>query len=321
MRALVILLLALLPLLGNAQTRTVSAGRPDSVVTVQLAGQKDTLYVQQLPAIENRAATDEAQPPDISQIFSFWKIFWSLVFLTGGFFAIRLIIGLIDIWAERSTTNRITLKGLVPVARIVGWTLIIIIIIAGILQPPAATVLAIMASLGLAVGFAAQDILKNIFGGITILLDKPFQVGDKIEIGSYYGEVVEIGLRSTRLVTPDDSLVTVPNGELMNESLSNSNSGEANCQVVAEIYLPLTVDTQFVRQLATEAAHVSKYIYQNKPVAVLFFNEMQYGRSVIKMRLKAYVLDIRYEFAFKSDMTELVLQELKKEGVLSADNS
>ncbi|MFH1297564.1 MAG: mechanosensitive ion channel family protein, partial [Bacteroidota bacterium] len=127
-------------------------------------------------------------------------------------------------------------------------------------------------------------------------------------------------LRSTRLVTPDDSRVSVPNGELMNKSVSNANVGEPNCQVVAEIYLPITVDTERVRQVSIEAAQVSKYIYLNKPIVVLFFNEVKERRSYLKMRLKAYVADIRYEFAFKSDMTEIVVKELLNEKLISPED-
>lgn len=105
-------------------------------------------------------------------------------------------------------------------------------------------------------------------------------------------------------------MVTIPNGELMNKPVSNSNSGEPNCQVVAEIYLPVNIDTSKVREIAIEAAQVSKYIYLNKPITVLFFNEVKQRKSYLKMRLKAYVMDIRYEFNFKSDMTEIVLREL-----------
>ena len=61
---------------------------------------------------------------------------------------------------------------------------------------------------------------------------------------------------------------------------------------------------------------VSKYIFLNKPVAVLFFNEMKDKRSIIKMRLKAYVSDIQNEFIFKSDMTEITLRELIKEKLI-----
>lgn len=153
-----------------------------------------------------------------------------------------------------------------------------------------------------------------------ILFDRPFQVGDKIAIGDHYGEVVKIGLRSTRIVTPDDSLVTVPNGDVMSQQVSNSNSGEPNCQVVSEIYLPITVNTEQVRQIATEAAQTSRYIYLNKPITILFFNEVKERRSYYKMRVKAYVMDIRYEFNFKSDMTEIVIRELLKNNIISSSD-
>lgn len=259
---------------------------------------------------------DNLQPPSVTDLISFGNIFWSIVFLVIGYFTIRFLSAVLESFAERSTNYRITIKGLIPIVKISGWAFTLFIIIAGIFQPPIATVLTVTASVGIAIGFAAQDIIKNIFGGIMILFDRPFQVGDKIEIGKYYGEVVEIGLRSTRVVTPDDSLVSVPNAEVMNTSVSNSNTGEPNCQVVAEIYLPIIVDTAKARQIAIEAAQVSRFIYLNKPIVVLFFNEVKERRSYLKMRLKAYVSDIRNEFAFKSDMTEIVMRELIENGVV-----
>ena len=263
---------------------------------------------------------EELIPPPIWEFFSIGKVFWAVIFIFLGYILIRFIVTILERFAEKSTTHRITIKGLIPIVKIFGWILIMALIVAGIFRPPAATLIAVTASLGIAIGFAAQDILKNIFGGVMILLDRPFQVGDKIEVGSYYGEVVEIGLRSIRIVTPDDSLVSIPNGELMNQSVSNANNGEANCQVVAEIYLPITADTKRIRQVATEAAQVSKYVYLNKPIAVLFFNEVKEKRSYLKMRLKAYVLDIRYEFAFKSDMTEIVIKQLLEENLIDPEN-
>lgn len=258
--------------------------------------------------------------PELRKLFSFSKIFWSVVFFLVGFFLIRIILRSLNLIAEKGTRRRMIYKSMIPVVRIVGWTIVISIIIVAILQPPIQTVVAVTASVGIAVGIAAQDILKNIFGGLTILFDHPFQVGDKIDSGKYYGEVVSIGLRSTKIVTPDDSLVTIPNGELMNQSVANSNSGESNCQVVAEIFLPIDVNTDLVRQIATETAQVSKYIYLNKPVVVLFGNEVKERRSYLKMRLKAYVMDPRHEFAFKSDMTERVIKELLHQKVIDKND-
>jgi small-conductance mechanosensitive channel len=262
----------------------------------------------------------ELSPPSILDIISFGKIIWSIIFVIVGFYIIRLITKVLELFAERSISYRITLKGIVPIIRISGWIIIIYILIAGIFKPPISAVIAVTASIGIAIGFAAQDILKNIFGGVMILFDRPFQVGDKIQVGDYYGEVIKIGLRSTRVVTPDDSTVTIPNGEIMNKSVSNTNFGEPYCQVVAEIYLPINVDTNKVREIATEAAQVSKYIFLNKPITVLFFNEVKEERVYLKMRLKAYVMDIRFEFNFKSDMTEIVMRELLSQKIISPDN-
>ena len=314
-------------LYGQATQESTSA-IPDTIEVVKV--QKDTVYVvkeQPKTATEDtpvksikKELEKELTPPPIWKFFSIGKLIWSVIFIILGYLLIRFLVNLLTRFSERSATHRITIKGIIPIVKIFGWILIIALIVVGIFSPPVSTLLAVSASLGIAIGFAAQDILKNIFGGVMILLDRPFQVGDKIEMGSYYGEVVEIGLRSIRIVTADDSLVSIPNGELMNSSVSNSNTGEANCQVVAEIYLPITVDTIAIRQVAIEAAQVSKYIYLNKPIAVLFFNEIKERRSYLKMRLKAYVMDIRYEFAFKSDMTEIVLKQLLEQKLIDPED-
>lgn len=256
------------------------------------------------------------RPPDIGELISIPKIIWSLIFLIVGYFVIQILERVINLLGERSTKYRLMIKSIIPVIKIFGWIFIVFVIVAGIFQPPLATVLAFSASIGVAVGFASQDILKNIFGGITILFDRPFKVGDKIESGNYYGEVVEIGLRSTRIVTPDDSLVTIPNGELMNQSVANANSGEPNCQVVAEIYLPVHVNTTLIREMTIEAVKVSRYVYLNKPITVLFSHEVKEKRAFLKMKIKAYVLDIRDEFKFKSDIVELVVRELVSREIL-----
>ncbi len=259
---------------------------------------------------------EQLKPPELSDIISISKIIWTIIFLVIGYFIIKLVLSLLSNFARRNVKFEFAIKRLIPVVRIFSWVFLIYIIIAGIFHPPAATIFAFFASVGVAVGFAAQDLLKNVFGGFVVMFDRPFQIGDKIEAGNYYGEVVEIGVRSTKIVTPDDSLVTVPNSEFMLQYVSNSNSGENNCQVVAEIYLPIDIDTALVREIATEAARVSKYIYLNKPVVVLFFNEIKERKPVLKMRLKAYVSDLRQEFYFKSEMTEIVLKTLIEQGLI-----
>jgi small-conductance mechanosensitive channel len=248
---------------------------------------------------------------------TFRKVFWSGVIILAGWLSIKYLTQLLGTIAEYWAHLRFSIKRLIPIIRISGWTFVIYIVIADVLAPPIATLVAVTASAGIAVGFASQDILKNIFGGIMILFDRPFQVGDKIELGKYYGEVLNIGLRTVRIVTPDDSQVSIPNSEIVNQSVSNANSGENNCQVVAEFYLPPHIDLVKAKKIAYRAAAISRYVYLNKPIAIIIKNEIHQGRSMFKMRLKAYVLDIRYEFPFSSEMTEMVMSEFLERGLVT----
>ena len=149
--------------------------------------------------------------PDVKWSLSLKKIFWALIIFLVAFLIIKYVTRLLEAIAEKSDRMRLSIKKIIPIYRIFGWTFILYLIIEGVFAPPIETLIAVTGAAGIAVGFASQDILKNIFGGIMILFDRPFQVGDKIKVGSHYGEVVNIGLRTVRIVTPDDSLVSIPN--------------------------------------------------------------------------------------------------------------
>lgn len=250
------------------------------------------------------------------ELFSTGKIISSFIVLIFAFLFNRFITFLLGKLAENQASYRLLIKRLIPFLNIVIWSVALFIVIAGIINPPVETILTVGASIGIAVGFAAQDILKNIFGGFIIVLDSPFQVGDKIEIDDYYGEVTEIGLRSTRIVTPDDSLVTIPNADIVNNSVSNSNSGALDCQVVASIYLPIDSKIELVKEIAYKAAYSSRYVYLNKPVVVIVENKVIDKNYLVQIKIKAYVLDIRYEFLLKGEITELILAELKRREML-----
>lgn len=257
--------------------------------------------------------------PEVEWSLSFSKVIWAAIIFFIAFLVFKYVTKLLETIAEKSDRMRLSIKRIIPIFRIFGWSFIIYVIIEGIFNPPIETLIAMTGAAGIAIGFASQDILKNVFGGIMILFDHPFQVGDKIAVGDHYGEVVNIGLRTVRIVTADDSMVSIPNNEIISQMVSNSNSGEFNCQVVAEFFLPLSIDIEKAKQLAYEAAVVSKYTYLNKPIAVIVKNEIHEGRSLLKMRLKAYVLDLRYEFPFMSEMTEIVVRELISNKLVTPD--
>lgn len=74
---------------------------------------------------------------------------------------------------------------------------------------------------GLALGFAAKDVLSNVIAGIFLFWDKPFVIGDLIEASDEYGEVSEITLRTTRIITVDGRMVSIPNSLLVNSKITS----------------------------------------------------------------------------------------------------
>jgi MscS family membrane protein len=113
---------------------------------------------------------------------------------------------------------------LFPLIQKALWLLIILVGVARVLTIHGVNVSGLIAGLGLgglAFALAAKDTLENIFGSVAILIDQPFRVGDAIHVGGVSGTVEHIGLRSTRLRTPDNSLVSMPNSKVIAGHVDN----------------------------------------------------------------------------------------------------
>ncbi len=246
------------------------------------------------------------------------RAFWALVLLVLSWLVIRAAAWLLEVLAERSAAQRLLFKKLIPVVRLVIWGAVLYLIVAGVFDVDRSGLLAATAALGVGIGFAAQGVLKNIFGGLIIIFDQPFQVGDKIKVGGTYGEVVAIGMRSTRIVTPDDNLVSVPNSQVVEDQVANANAGALDCQVVVDLYVPGWVDVMKAKAIAYSAAANSKYVYLKKPIVVNVKDEFK-ETFLTHLVVKAYVLDTRYEFVFASDITESAKTEFLKHEMLTPE--
>jgi small-conductance mechanosensitive channel len=116
----------------------------------------------------------------------------------------------------------------------------------------------LLVSLGvgsLAVALAAQDTLANMIGGFVILVDRPFRVGDRIEVGAgQVGDVLEIGLRSTKLVNFDNNVIVIPNAELVKGRITNFSRPFPPTRVLLRFEVAYGTDTEMVRALLLEIA-------------------------------------------------------------------
>ena len=137
----------------------------------------------------------------------------------------RLVDVACDYWAVIAARTDSTLDNqLVPLARTVSKIFVAVIGAIFVLQNLGINITSLIAGLGIggvAVALAAQDTIKNLLGGATILADKPFQVGDWVVIGDFEGTVEQVGFRSTRIRTFADSLITMPNARITDTEVNN----------------------------------------------------------------------------------------------------
>lgn len=249
-------------------------------------------------------------------LVSFGDVFQSITVVVVTWLAIQLVGITARVLMFRLPKYRLQIGPLFPIARIVLWASAIFAIIFVIVAPTADAFLAVSASIGLALGLASQDIMRNVLGGIIIVLERPFRVGDMVKVGDHYGEVVSVGIRSVQLHTFDDSLVAVPNSVVISHSVSNANSGELSEMVVTEFVLPASADAQLVSDLAWEAAVSSPYTYLKKPVTVLVSDEFR-ETFLTKFAVKCYVSDIRLERSLSSDVMARIKGELLKREIIT----
>lgn len=170
-------------------------------------------------------------------------------------------------------------------------------------------------TLAVAVGFALKDLAASFIAGITVVIDRPFQVGDRVTFEGHYGDIIEIGLRSVRMRTLSDDIITIPNNKFLNEITSSGNYGALDMQVVIPFYVGLDEDIALARDLIQEAASASRYIHLPKPVVVLVKQTMTESYLAVQLTCKAYVVDTAYEKLFETDITLRVMKEFKTHGI------
>ena len=254
------------------------------------------------------------RPVEILTRFTWQDIFYAAMIVASIWLLVRLSTSLLEAFSQQAPRARFFFKLLAPILRF-GFWLVGLTIVLSVFSPSRETLLAMLASVGIAVGLGTQDLVKNIIGGLVILVDRPFQLGDRVRIGNAYGEIDHIGLRSTKLTTPDDTRVTIPNSEILSSTAWNSNSGVLDCQVVTDLFLPIDADPVTIEEIGYEAAFSSPFILLSKPVVVLVQDGFDHC-PFTRLRVKAYVYDHRFEPRFQSDITQRAKAEFNRRGLL-----
>jgi MscS family membrane protein len=161
---------------------------------------------------------------------------------------------------------------------------------------------------GLVLGLALQDSLKNIFGGVSMILDKTLKVGDKIKIESgEVGEIHDVGLRSTKIKTYDNQIIVVPNGQLVNSRIQNYTKPNSKIRVTVQFGVEYGTEIKKVQDLVKKTVLSMKEIMVD-PAPVVNFELM--GDFALNFTAKFWVSNWSEAYGKKLEATEKIYNAL-----------
>lgn len=208
----------------------------------------------------------------------------AIVVLVVGLIVIKIITNAVGKQIDRSKLD----NSLKPFLKSLTGTILkilLVISVIGILGVPMTSFVAIIAAAGFAIGLAFQGSLSNFAGGVLLLTIRPFRVGDYIEGNGYAGTVEAIQILYTELVTPDNKVIFIPNGNLSNSGIVNYSAKETR-----------RVDFKFGVGYETDTQHVLRTLHQiveNHPSTLddpePFVRLSAHGDSAVEYTVRVWV--------------------------------
>tara|TARA_B100000029_G_scaffold510612_1_gene602519 strand:- start:569 stop:1444 length:876 start_codon:yes stop_codon:yes gene_type:complete len=207
------------------------------------------------------------------------------------------------------------------IAGVAMWA-IVILTAASELGINVAGIVAALGIFGLAVAFAAQDTMENVIAGIFIIIDRPFREGERIllpkKLGGIYsswGDVVEIGLRTTHVRSTDGVLLTIPNKLLTKDAVANFSHSELRVRIrlgLTATWNNVTKAEEIVTDIANNHAEISQ---KPKPPGVVL---RDFGDQEVIMEIRYYVDNARKMRSSKSSFVTEILKQFEEQKVTLA---
>lgn len=254
----------------------------------------------------------ESSEADFFQNITLEKILHATIVITLAYVLLQISQRLNDWLSEKVARRfRLLIKQSLPF-----WRAIIILgtaiwVIKLFFQLSANNLLALTGTVAVALGFAFKDYASSLIAGVVALFEMPYRVGDRVQIGEHYGEIVSYGLRVIRLQTPTDNLISIPHNKIWTEAISNANNGQLEALVVTDLYLAHNVDVYLASEILYKAAYTSKYTQLNLPIVV----DIEETIRGTHFQLKSYPMDARDEYVYKTDLLKRAKQAFGKASI------
>jgi len=228
---------------------------------------------------------------------------------------IRIINNFFKHWAEewKYKTKTTTDERIIPLLQKVLKAVVIILAVIFIFSAWSINISPLLATAGiagLAIGLAVKDSLANILGGLQLVLDKTFKVGDKVELESgEMGVIMDIGLRSTKLKTYDNEVIFIPNGSLANAKIKNFTQPDISIRVNVNFGVEYGSDPERVRKVVLEAIKKIDTVIEDPEPVVQFLNMSDFSLDFVA---RAWVREYTQAYSTKLKMTDEIYEALNK---------
>ncbi len=253
---------------------------------------------------------------NLFELLSYSGLLTSLVVLACAWFVVQVVTRFLERLGERFTDRRLLIK---QIGTLLRFALYAGAISAAVLLSFNLTdqmLLALGGTLAVTLGIAFKDLATSVVAGVILLIDKPFSVGDRIRFGDHYGEVVDIGLRTVRLVTLDDCLVTVPNSRFLTDTVTSGSAGKLDMLIRIDFHVGADQPVAPAKAVVAEALTSCRYAYLAQPWTIVVQQVIENEYFAVRLRAKVYVVDVRYEEDLVTDVTERVLEGFRRAGIL-----
>ena len=171
---------------------------------------------------------------------------------------------------------------------------------------------------GIAIGFAAKDTLSNLIAGVLLIIDRPFEVGDRIEVWSApknaatWGDVIHIGLRATKIRTTDNIVIIIPNNEIMKRDIINYTTVTKEIRVRISIGVAYDADIKKAKELIIKTAMELDWVMQEPAPKVVVRN---FGDSAVDLEARIWISRPRRRMDTISHITDRVKEVFQEEGI------
>jgi small conductance mechanosensitive channel len=172
--------------------------------------------------------------------------------------------------------------------------------------------------LGIAIGFAAKDTLSNLIAGVLLIIDRPFEIGDRIEVwtapaeSATWGDVIDIGIRATKIKTTDNIVIIIPNNEIMKRDIINYTIISTMIRVRINIGLAYDADLPKAKKIILDIADAIEWVAKKPAPKVVV---RHFGESSVGLQVRVWIKDARKRMDTISEVTDRVKEAFDEQGI------